>query len=41
MNKWDKIEKKVTYSKHDEVYEWIKIGIMVLSALCYMYLMWF
>jgi len=41
MNKWNKVEKKVSFSKQDEFYEYFKLIIMVLIALCYMYLLWF
>ena len=42
MNNWDKVEKKkkLTYTKTDELFDYMKLAIIVLIALGYLYMLY-
>jgi len=41
MKEWNKVEKKVKFSKQDEYWEYFKLGILICIGLAYMYALWF
>jgi len=41
MNKWNKVEKKKTFTRADEFYEYFKMALLISMGLGYMYLLWF
>ena len=41
MNKWNKVEKKKTFTRADEFYEYFKLFILICIGLAYMYALWF
>ena len=34
-------KKKLTYTKKDEIWDYIKLGIIILMGLAYMWVLWF
>ena len=42
MNNWDKVEKKkkLTYTRTDELFDYMKLAIIVLIALGYLYMLY-
>jgi len=34
-------KKKLTYTKQDEIIDYIKLGIIILMGLAYMWVLWF
>ena len=42
MNNWDKVEKKkkLTYTRTDELFDYMKLAIIVLIALGYLYVLY-